>query len=127
VEAVVVKLTSFPYAVPALLVAYARTKYRVLAERLKRLLVNLPAPEPLLVLVVSAVVGFWLVLQHTPLAVTALPPSALIFPPLVAAVLIITVAADVLREGKPATELPRLLDSFLQEKSAIKNTRSKKE
>ena len=38
------------------------------------LLVNEPAPVPSLVLVDKAIVGFWLVLQQTPLAVIAAPP-----------------------------------------------------
>ena len=45
---------------------------------------NVPAPVPSEVLVLRATVGFALVLQHTPLAVTVDPPSEVTFPPLVA-------------------------------------------
>ena len=48
------------------------------------LLLNVPVPVPSLVFEVSAMVGFGEVLQTTPRAVTAEPPSALTFPPLVA-------------------------------------------
>ncbi len=45
-------------------------------------LVKLPLAGPLLVLL-SEIVGFWLVPQQTPLAVTVEPPSEVTFPPLV--------------------------------------------
>ena len=48
-------------------------------------LMKLPIPEPSVVLV-PEIVGFWLVLQHTPLDVTAAPPSLVIVPPLEAVV-----------------------------------------
>ncbi len=47
------------------------------------LLAKLPIPDPSLVLL-SFVVGFAVVLQHTPLAVTSAPPSAVMVPPEVA-------------------------------------------
>jgi hypothetical protein len=43
-------------------------------------LVNEPVPDPFVVLLL-AVVGFAVVDQHTPRAVTALPPSKIAFPP----------------------------------------------
>ena len=56
----------------------------VLAVRLVIFEVNAPVPVLLLVLVDKAMVGFWLIDQITPRAVTVAPPSADIFPPLVA-------------------------------------------
>ena len=43
-------------------------------------LMKLPEPDPLLVLL-SAVLGFWFLLQQTPLYVTDEPPSEVISPP----------------------------------------------
>ena len=51
-------------------------------------LVNVPIPVPSLVLVNKAIVGLGVVLQQTPRAVTAAPPSVLIVPPLLAVVLV---------------------------------------
>ena len=48
------------------------------------LLVNEPVPIPSVVFVVSEIVGLVVVAQTTPLAVMELPPSAVMFPPLVA-------------------------------------------
>jgi hypothetical protein len=62
-------------------------------------LVKAPVPVPSLVLVARATVGPVVVLQQTPRAVTALPPSAETFPPLVAAVAVIAEAAVVVRVG----------------------------
>ena len=70
----------------------------VLADNPVRLLVKVPVPLPLLV-VLLAVVGFWEVDQHTPLAVTVAPPSAVTFPPLVAVVWVILEAASVVTVG----------------------------
>ena len=56
---------------------------------------KLPVPVPLLVLVANAVVGFVVVDQHTPRAVTATPPSAVTLPPLVAPVEVMADAAVV--------------------------------
>ena len=50
------------------------------------LLVNEPVPVLSEVFVLRSTVGSGLVLQHTPRAVTALPPSEITVPPLVAAV-----------------------------------------
>jgi hypothetical protein len=50
-------------------------------------LVNIPVPVLSVVLVLNAVVGPDVVLQHTPRAVIIAPPSLVIFPPLVAVVL----------------------------------------
>ena len=50
---------------------------------------------PASVVLESEIVGFALVLQHTPLAVIALPPSLVMFPPLMAVVDVILVAAVV--------------------------------
>ena len=69
-----------PYAVPALLVAYALTKYVLWgASPLIRLL-NSPVPLPSEV-IVSAMVGVISVLQQMPRAVTAAPPSEVMLPP----------------------------------------------
>ena len=46
---------------------------------------------PSIVLVLNAMVGFELVLQHTPLKYTDTPPSARIFPPQVADIIPIAV------------------------------------
>ena len=66
-----------------------------------RLLVKVPDPVPSVVLEL-AVVGFWTVLQQTPLAIIAAPPSVVIFPPLEAVVLVIAVSTVVVRVGKVA-------------------------
>ena len=62
------------------------------------LLVNVPVPVPSEVLE-SEVVGFWFVLQQTPLAVIADPPSLEIFPPHVA-------AEDVIEETEVVVMVP---------------------
>jgi hypothetical protein len=64
------------------------------------LLAKLPVPLPSVVFVFKATVGLLLVLQHTPLAVTAAPPSLVILPPLLAVVLAILVIVVVLKVGK---------------------------
>ena len=58
------------------------------------LLIKVPVPLPSVVLLL-AIVGFWLVLQQTPRAVTDAPPSLVTFPPKVAPVTKIFVAAVV--------------------------------
>ena len=63
------------------------------------LLVNEPVPVLSVVLVLNAVIGPVVVLQHTPRAVTAAPPSLVIFPPLVAVVCVIADAAVVVITG----------------------------
>ena len=69
------------------------------AVRPVMLLVNEPVTEPSVVLVVKEIVGFVVVLQHTPLAVTVAPPLLVIFPPLVAVVWVIEVVDEVLSVG----------------------------
>ena len=59
------------------------------------LLVKDPVPVPLDVFVESEIVGLVVVAQTTPLAVMGLPPSAVMFPPLVAPEEVIEVAATV--------------------------------
>ena len=66
------------------------------------LLVKLPAPLPSVVLVLNATVGLELVLQHTPLEVTAAPPSEEILPPQLAEVVPILLGAVVIIVGKTA-------------------------
>ena len=61
--------------------------------------VNVPPPVPLVVLVVSAIVGPDVVLQQMPRAITGVPPSELIFPPEVAGVAAIALAAVVVSVG----------------------------
>lgn len=56
---------------------------------------KLPEPPEASAILELAVVGFAEVLQHTPLAVTGLPLSAVIFPPEVAVVCAIEVIAIV--------------------------------
>ncbi len=59
-----------------------------------RSLVKLPVPLPSLVLL-SFTVGFGLVLQQTPLAVMAAPPSSVILPPHFAVDSVISLTFDV--------------------------------
>ena len=51
-------------------------------------LANVPVPVPSFVLVVKAMVGLAVVLQQTPRAVTAAPPSLATLPPLVAVAMV---------------------------------------
>ena len=62
-------------------------------------LVKLPVPELSEVLLL-VVVGFWVVLQQTPLWVIDAPPSLEMFPPLEAVVPVILVTALVVKVGK---------------------------
>ena len=59
----------------------------------------MPVPSVVLLFVM---VGFWLVLQQTPRAVTAVPPSLVMLPPLLAVVDVTAVNAVVVRIGKEA-------------------------
>ena len=63
---------------------------------------NAPVPVPSTVLVVNAVVGFAVVLQHIPLDVMAAPLSLVIFPPLVAVMAVMADAAAVVSVGTVA-------------------------
>ena len=63
-------------------------------------LVNIPVPVPSVVLVDKATVGFAVVLQQTPRAVTVAPPSATTLPPLAAVVMVIDVGKVVVTVGK---------------------------
>jgi hypothetical protein len=64
-------------------------------------LVKLPEPVPSVVLL-SDVVGFWLLLQHTPREVIVAPPSLVIFPPLLAEVEVTDVGSVVVKTGSRA-------------------------
>ena len=64
-------------------------------------LVKLPVPVPSVVRLLE-MVGFWLVLQQTPRAVTAEPPSPVIFPPVMTDVDVIDVNVAVVNTGKAA-------------------------
>ena len=79
-------------------------------------LVNVPVPEPSLVLL-FAIVGFVVVLQQTPRAVTGTPPSLVILPPLVAVALVIEDAAVVVRTASDnvvkLTSLPYAVPTLL--------------
>ena len=75
----------------------ATSVYRNVSEFVARTIVPVP-----LVVKLFAVVGFGLVLQHTPLAVMAEPPSLLILPPLLAVVAVIALTAVVLKMGVPS-------------------------
>jgi hypothetical protein len=59
---------------------------------------KLPVPNPLVVLF-PAIVGFAVVLQHTPLTVTAVPPSLVMLPPVAADVSVIEVTVVVVKTG----------------------------
>ena len=76
-------------------------------------LVNVPMPVPSVVLVDKAIVGFAVVLQQTPRAVTAAPPSSVILPPLAAVVDVMEVTAVVVMDGKVAIMFGALI-SFWQ-------------
>jgi hypothetical protein len=84
------------------------------------LLVNTPVPVPLTVLVVNAIVGLAVVLQHIPLAVMLAPPSDVMFPPDVAVEVVMLVDVFVERIGvvgiivvslTQRTEYPKLFES----------------
>ena len=61
---------------------------------------KVPVPEPSVVLVASATVGFALVLHTTPRAVTVDPPSAVTLPPEAAPVVVMDDAVVVDTVGK---------------------------
>ena len=60
--------------------------------------VKLPVPLPLVVWLVL-IVGLWLVLQQTPLAVTVVFPSFVTFPPQVAELDVILLTVEVVTVG----------------------------
>ena len=68
-------------------------------------LVKIPMPVPLIVLVDKAMVGFAVVAQQTPRAVTVAPPLLVTLPPLVAVVIVIAVAAVVVTVGNAVVVL----------------------
>ena len=80
--------------------AYALTKYVVFAVNPVMLLVNAPVPVPSTVLVANAIVGLAVVLQQIPLAVMVAPPSEVMFPPLVAVVVVMPLIVFVVTVGK---------------------------
>jgi hypothetical protein len=63
-------------------------------------LINEPNFEPSVVCA-SSIVGLVEVLQHTPLTVTGVPPSEIIFPPDFAVVAVIKEIEDVITVGIP--------------------------
>ena len=67
-----------------MLVEYALIWYKVTGAKPVNALVNVPVPVPSMVFVLKAVVGFALVPQQTPRAVTSLAFWAVILPPEVA-------------------------------------------
>ena len=76
-------------------------------------LVNTPRPDASLVWL-PAIVGFAVVLQQTPLAETAAPPSEITFPPAVAVVIVMDEAGVVVTtaaHGTNVISLPLLIPS----------------
>jgi hypothetical protein len=96
--AVVVNERSFPYAVPTLFVAYARTWYVVPEVNPVKLLTKVPLVVPS-VECESVVEGFAVAPQHTPLTVIKAPPLEVIVPPETAVVRVIEVIAAVVSVG----------------------------
>jgi len=84
------------------------------------LLAKAPLPEPSVVFVDKATVGFAVVLQQTPRTVMAAPPSSVILPPLAAVTFVMEVTAVVVRVGNAATTFGVLI-SFWQLKDIIVN------
>jgi hypothetical protein len=74
--------------VPTAFVAKARAKYVVPVKRPVMVALKIPIPEPAATQVPDRV-GFWFVEKHTPLAVTAAPPSPVTSPVTVAALSVI--------------------------------------
>ena len=71
----------------------------VLPNNLTILLVKAPAPTPFLV-ESFVTIGFGEVLQQIPLAITGVPPSEVILPPLIAVMLVTEVATLVVKVAK---------------------------
>ena len=95
---VVVKVSSFPYEVPSLLVANALTWYAVPADKPVIALVKAVAPEVSVILLL-ATVGAAEVLQQIPCEVMVAPPFELTVPPVIAVPGVITETAVVVRVG----------------------------
>ena len=95
-SAAVIKVNSFPYAVPIALVAYALTWYKVTGCNPVILLVKLPVPVPFEVKL-SPLVGDGVIAQQIPRAVIVAPPLSVMFPPDTAVVEVIEVTAEVER------------------------------
>ena len=72
------------------------------------LLAKFPVPEPSAVLE-SRIVGPVEILQQTPRAITADPPSTAIFPPLMAEVVVIEVIVVVVMVGWDAIRVVKLI------------------
>ena len=68
-------------------------------------LINIPIPVPLVVLVGKAVVGFAVMLQQTPRAVTVAPPSAVTLPPPAAVTMVIAVIGVVVTVGNAVVDV----------------------
>ncbi len=77
----------------------------MLGVRPVRLLVKAPVPSPSSVFE-SSMSGFSVVLQQTPRAVTAAPPSAVTLPEQVAVVVVISVTSPVVTVGASCSALP---------------------
>ena len=71
----------------------------------------MPVPVPVVVLVVSAVVGLVVVFQTIPLAVTVDPPSEDMFPPLVAVVEVMELAAVVAAKVGATASVVKLISA----------------
>ena len=91
----------------------------VLEDNPVSVLTNTPIPDPSIVLL-SSIVGFWLVLQHTPLAETEPLPSFVTLPPQSALVelifeteFVVTVGTDEEDEVVKLTWLPYPVPTLL--------------
>ena len=73
---------------------------------------KVPIPFPFVVFVVKLTVGFGLVDQTTPLAVTFDPPSEEIFPPLTAVLEVMELIGVVVRVGTIAAVVVLKVNSF---------------
>ncbi len=83
------------------------------------MLIKTAVPVPSVVFVGKAIVGFGFVLQTTPLAITAAPPSLEIAPPLEAAVVVIDEALVVVIVGTLTLVLILVSESLLVEQEKI--------
>ena len=70
-----------------------------------------PVPVPSEVFVESKTVGFVVVPQTTPLSVIGEPPSAVMFPPLEAAEVVMEPAAAVVRVAKEPKDVVKLISA----------------